>query len=103
MVSRKDLFYLWCLREGHQCNLGYYFALYFEKMVGKKNGALCGGSYVTRLARNLKIFGGVIPLEGLTAKPKMSALDFQVMKNMGMVKRKGTKYIRVRRKVEEVE
>lgn len=75
MVSLQDLFYLWCLVEGTCCNLGYCFASYFEKMASQKKGTLYRGAYITRLAKNLEVFRGTIPLGSLIVKPKMVALE----------------------------
>ena len=55
-VSLRDLFYLRCFDQGLVPHLGHGFAHYMEGMSRKKKGALCGGSYVTRLAKNLGVF-----------------------------------------------
>lgn len=68
-------------------------------MVGKRNGTLCGGSYITWLAKNLGVFLGEIALGGLNVK--MTDLDVKVMINMGMVKRRGTRYTLVRQAEEK--
>ena len=56
VVSLRDLFYLHCFVHGRVPHLGYGFALYMEGMARKKKGALCGGSYVTHLAKKLGVF-----------------------------------------------
>ena len=58
-----DYFYLHILVRKETCNLAYGFVTYFDTMSNKSRGALCGGNYVTRLVKNLKIF---YALTGLT-------------------------------------
>lgn len=76
VVTQKDLFYLLSLMEGIRCNLGLSFTFYFKTMDSTKMGALCGGSYVTRLAKNLGVFRW---LSNLTVEPKMIPLNMDVM------------------------
>lgn len=93
MVTLQDLFHLWCLKEGHHYNLACYFAIYFAKMAYKKKGALCGGSYITRLAKNLRLFQGAIALSDLTVELKIGTLNIDVMIRMSLVKRQGVHYV----------
>lgn len=67
-------------------------------MATKKKGALYGGSYVTQLAKNLGVFSG---LSSLTIEPKMVALDIDVMKKIGMVRRQGARFVLIRQIEEE--
>lgn len=67
-------------------------------MATKKKGALCGGSYITRLAKNINVFKG---LSNLTPKLKMIPLNIDVMKKVVMVRRQGSKYVLVRQVEEE--
>lgn len=102
VISKLDFFFLlWCLKSSQPCNLGCCFALYFEKMAEKCNKVLCGGSYVTRLDRNLGVFNRTPPLEGLTTFPNMVALDIKTMTNMKMVKREGIQYILIKQRPED--
>lgn len=95
VVTFKDLFYLWCLVEGHHCNLGCCFAFYFESIATKKRGALCEGSYMNRLAKNLG-------LNGLTVVSKMLPLNLEVLKKIGMVRKEGSRYVLIGQTKEEV-
>ena len=52
---------------------------------------------MTRLAKNLSVYGVGFPVADLTVKPKMMPLDIDVMKNMGMVQHWGTRYVLVGR------
>lgn len=69
-------------------------------MAVKKKGALYSGSYITRLAKNLGVFSGAIALGGLIVKPKMTSLDIEVLKHMGLVKLWGNRYVLVWRDIE---
>lgn len=102
VVTKHDIFYLWCLREGQHYNLGCCFAFYFEKQTGKKNGVISGDSYITRLARNLGNFDGRITLEGFNSLLKMTALDVKTMINMDIVKQLGIRLTLVKQGGEEV-
>ena len=64
-VSLRDLLYLHCLDQGLVPHLGHGFAHYMEGMSRKKKGALCGGSYITRLAKNLGVFDSLTNLRQL--------------------------------------
>ena len=64
-VSQKDLFYLRCLDKGITPHLGYGFDFYMDTMSRKSKGALCGGSYIIRLAKNLKVFDSIPHLSQL--------------------------------------
>ena len=55
-------------------HLGHGFAHYMEVMSRKKKGALCGGSYVTRLAKNLGVFDSLTNLRQLC-----STLQFNII------------------------
>src|SRR5262249_8312467 len=46
----------WSMTEGRPSNLAYLFLTYMEQMSHKRRGALCGGTYITKLAWRLDIF-----------------------------------------------
>ena len=71
-MTIRDIFYLSYLWSLQECNLIYGFVTYFYTMSNKSRGALCGGSYVTRLAKNLGVFSALM---GLTRSGHMFALD----------------------------
>lgn len=71
--------------------------MYFENIAAKKKGPLCGGSYVTKLAKNLDVFRG---FSGLNSNLKIVSLNIEVMQNMGMVRLQGNRYI-LAKQVEE--
>ena len=57
VVTKTDLFYLWCLVQGQHCNLGYWFIQAVQKLDKPKGNAvkryIAFGSYISNLARNL--------------------------------------------------
>ncbi|KAL8269141.1 hypothetical protein R6Q59_000453 [Mikania micrantha] len=60
-VTRKDLFYLYCLIGGHNCNLAWLLADSFSSLFNRKaTSAITCGSYVTRIARQLNRFSAVV-------------------------------------------
>ena len=71
-------------------HLGHGFAHYMEGMSRKKKGALCGGSYVTRLAKNLRVFDSLTNLRQLC-----STLPFNitVMKKIRVVTVRDGRYV----------
>lgn len=58
----------------------------------KRKKALCRGSYVTKLAKNLEVFR---KLSNLTMEAKMVLLIMDVMQKMGIIKKQGTKFVLV--------
>ena len=90
VVSQRDLFYLHCFRTRQVPHLGYGFALYMTSMSRKKKGALCGGPYITRLAKGLGVFNS---LRGLTIAPPMIPFDIRIMRSMGLVTKQNGQYI----------
>src|SRR5262249_48703511 len=56
VVTHQDLFCLWSMTEGRPSNLTDLFLTYMEQMSRKRRGALCGSTYITRLAWILYIF-----------------------------------------------
>ena len=53
-------------------------------MLNKLRGALCGGSYVTRLAKNLGVFDA---LTGLTWSGYMIALAMDIFRSKHLVEK----------------
>ena len=73
-------------------HLGLGFAHYMEGMSRKKKGALCGGSYITRLAKNLGVFDSLTNLRQLC-----STLPFNItiMKKIRVVTVRDGRYVLV--------
>ena len=80
------LFFLDNLISQRIYNLAYGFAAYFDTMSNKSKGALCEGSYVTRLAKNLSVFN---TLTGLTRSYSMIALNMDTFHSMHLVEKRG--------------
>ena len=74
----------------HTCNLAYGFMTYFDTMSNKFRGALCGGSYVTRLAQNLGVF---TDLTGLTHSGHMLEIAMDTFRLMHLVEKRGDDYV----------
>ena len=70
--------------------MGYGFALYMEGMPRKKKGALCGGSYVTMLAKNLGVFN---QCSNLIQICPMLSFNLTVMKKIRLVELRDGHYI----------
>ena len=85
VVIQRALFYLHCFRNHQVPHLGYGFALYMDSMARKKKGALCGGPYITKLAKGLGVFNS---LRGLTKAPPMIAFDIRIIEAWGLLPRK---------------
>ena len=88
MVTRRDLFYLYCLEKGHQCNLAYGLATYFDSMSSKSCGALYGGYYITRLVARLDVLS-----IGLTRSYLILALDMDALRSMRVVEKRRDRYV----------
>lgn len=78
--------------EGHHYNVGCCFAYYSDSIASKQRGALCGGSYMTKLVKNLEIFNR---LRNLTVTAKMVPLNLDMLKNIQMVRKVGGRYVLV--------
>ena len=59
-------------------------------MSNKSRGALCGGSYVTRLAKNLGVFDD---LTGMTRCGYMLAIAMDTFRLMHLVEKRGDDYV----------
>ena len=90
VVTVRDIFYLSCLWSQLDCNLGYGFATYFDAMSNKSRGALCGGSYVTRLVQNLGVFR---TLTGLTRCGHMLEIAMDTYRLRHLVEKRGDVYV----------
>src|SRR5262249_55873905 len=84
VVTHRDLFCLWSLTEGRASNLAYLFLTHMEQMSHKKRGAICGGTYITRLAWRLDIFR---PDPQVPATCLQLPIDMTIMTRMGLVQR----------------
>ncbi|KAJ0441972.1 hypothetical protein HanIR_Chr16g0803871 [Helianthus annuus] len=55
VCTLKDLFFLYCLVHQKRCNLAYALALFFTTCTGSRVASrICGGSYITQLARSFE-------------------------------------------------
>src|SRR5262249_32804447 len=84
VVTHRDLFCLWSLTEGRPSNLAYLFLTHMEQMSRKNRGAICGGTYITRLAWRLDIFW---PDPQTPATCLHLPIDMTIMTRMGLVQR----------------
>src|SRR5262249_45748165 len=82
VVTHRDLFCLWSMTEGRVSNLAYLFLTHMEQMSHKKRGAICGGTYITRLAWRLDIF---CPDPQVLATCLQLPIDMTIMTRMGLV------------------
>ena len=55
-----------------------------------KKRALCGGPYITRLAKSLGVFNS---LRGLTQVPLMLSFDIGIMRSTGLVTKQNGQYV----------
>ena len=46
IISRPELFFLWCMKNGFKVNLGCWLAAQFKSVMAKKNKPLILGSYI---------------------------------------------------------
>src|SRR5262249_56238755 len=72
------------MSEGRPSNLAYLFVARMEQMSRKKRGAICGGTYITRLAWRLDIFR---PDPQTPATCLHLPIDMTIMTRMGLVQR----------------
>ena len=61
-----------------------------EGMARKKRGALCGGSYITRLAKGLGVFSS---LTGLTEIYSMLPFNLHIMRKIDVVEKHNGYYV----------
>ena len=86
VVSRRDLFYIYSMREKVAIHLGHAWAWYLNSQASRpRAGGVCCGPYITRLARNLGLFNRLPPL---TIASKMKPIDMDTLRSMGMVERR---------------
>ena len=86
VVSRRDLFYIYSMREKVAIHLGHAWAWYLDSQASRpRAGAVCCGPYITRLARNLGLFNRLPPL---TIASQMTPIDMDTLRAMGMVEKR---------------
>ena len=90
VVTIWDMFYLSCLMSQTTCNLGYGLVTYFDTMSNKSRGALCGGCYINRLAKNLGVF---TTLRDLTKSYYMVVFDMDTFHLMHFMKKRDDVYV----------
>ena len=90
VVTVRDMFYLSCLVSRNTYNLGYGLATYFDTMSNKSRGALCGGCYITRLAKNLGVFND---LQGLTRSSFTIEIVMDTFRSMRLMEKRGDRYV----------
>ena len=86
-VNTRDLFHLFCIIDGHDCNLAYSLAVFFKRATGTtKHSHIFGGHFVTLLARSL---GVLTPenLEVMTVVPsRIEKINIRRMNRRGIWK-----------------
>nr|GEY21990.1 retrotransposon Orf1 [Tanacetum cinerariifolium] len=75
-VTQMDLWYLFnFLNKDKHCNVAHCLASYLTKAVGKtKTSPICGGHFVTRLAKSYPFFTNAVRLQ-LTREQPMTLID----------------------------
>ncbi|KAK5771249.1 hypothetical protein PVK06_047439 [Gossypium arboreum] len=53
VVNTHDVYFLWCMSQGHVIDLAYFIALAIQHQTKRhRKGVISIGTYVTRLARH---------------------------------------------------
>ena len=88
VVTKTDLFYLWCMVKGSRVNLGSWFAYFIDQNIHKKKGSFVVGTYITHIAETLGVYK---PSEHkLTKACDIAPLDIECLIRMGLVTRQGS-------------
>ncbi|KAK8519401.1 hypothetical protein V6N12_025440 [Hibiscus sabdariffa] len=82
VLTKVELFFLWCMHSGLKVNLGFWFARAFERVV-RTDRPLILGPYITRLASRL--FPLTFNANEFTFAFTMDALDARCLDSMGLL------------------
>ncbi|KAH1114912.1 hypothetical protein J1N35_008290 [Gossypium stocksii] len=82
IVSKTELFFLWCIYTGRPVNLGYWFALQFEHVIKAKRPLILG-SLITQLLFSLH--GSNVHISDLHVACQADPLDARCLDSMGLL------------------
>ena len=85
VVTKTDLFYLWCMVKGSRVNLSAWFAFFVDQIVHKNKGSLVVGVYITHLVENIGVYKPSV--YKLTKACDIAPLDIDCLIQMGLVSR----------------
>ncbi|KAM0065065.1 hypothetical protein Hdeb2414_s0003g00110411 [Helianthus debilis subsp. tardiflorus] len=85
VVTRRDLFFLYCFVKPAVCNVAYVLASYFTCCMGKMpTSHICGGSFITQLAESYGVLTSEV-CATLTSFLPTQTIDMVVLTNMKAV------------------
>lgn len=86
-VHQPDMFYLGCIVRGTRVNIPYRLALWLHKKATgtRTSSSICGGQYVTRLARWFGLEGAGVFVHCTPVLPGMERLRIQRLEDVGIV------------------
>ncbi|KAK8511712.1 hypothetical protein V6N12_000756 [Hibiscus sabdariffa] len=82
ILSKVEIFFLWCMHSGTKVNLGFWFARAFERVV-RTDRPLILGPYITRVASRL--FPLTFNTNEFTFAFTMNLLDARCLDSMGLL------------------
>ncbi|KAK9007150.1 hypothetical protein V6N11_050983 [Hibiscus sabdariffa] len=82
VLTKVELYFLWCMHTGLKVNLGFWFARAFERVV-RTDRPLILGPYITRLASRL--FPLTFNTNEFTLAFAMDPLDARCLDSMGLL------------------
>ncbi|PPR99096.1 hypothetical protein GOBAR_AA21570 [Gossypium barbadense] len=93
VVNTHDVYFLWCMSQGHVIDLAYFIALTIQhQMERHRKGVISIGPYVTRLVRHFRLLNTAAQESSLTLIGQMSLQGILSMLSMRMMKRRRGTY-----------
>ncbi|PPR91401.1 hypothetical protein GOBAR_AA29282 [Gossypium barbadense] len=89
IVNTHDVYFLWCMSQGHIIDLAYFIALLIQYQTEQhQKGVISIGPYATRLVRHFVLFNTPAQESSLTLIDQMSPQGISRMLSMRMIKRR---------------
>ncbi|PPR86622.1 hypothetical protein GOBAR_AA34069 [Gossypium barbadense] len=94
IVNTHDVYFLWCMSQGHVINLAYFIALAIQHQKERhRKGFISIGPYVTRLPRHFGLLNTAAQESSLTLIGQMSPQGISSMFSMRMIERHRGTYL----------
>ncbi|PPR89269.1 hypothetical protein GOBAR_AA31416 [Gossypium barbadense] len=86
IINTHDVYFLWCMSQGHVIDLAYFIALAIQHQTEQhRKGVISIGPYVTRLERHFGLLNIVAQKSSLTLISQMSPQGISSMLSMRMI------------------
>ncbi|PPR96725.1 hypothetical protein GOBAR_AA23945 [Gossypium barbadense] len=93
VVNTYDVYFLWCMSQGHVIDLAYFIALTIQHQTERhRKGVNSIGPYMTRLARHFGLLNTATQESSFTLIGQMSPQGISSMLSMRMIERRRGTY-----------